>query len=116
MFWWVSNGVLSTPMRAFSATIDETGRWDIVSFLYAQADAERGKYMTGSIEPWQGIIAPDFTFEIEPGVQQTLNQQRKRRSVLLVLFTYPESMPRLCILAKAKGKLERAGLRLLAVR
>ena len=102
-------------MPAFSAATDEAGRWDIVNFLYAQADAERGKSMTGSIEPWEGIVAPDFTFEIEPGVQETLSQQRGRRSILLVLFTYPESMPRLCILARAKDKLERAGLVLLAV-
>jgi putative copper resistance protein D len=114
VFWWLSNGI-TKAMPPFSAAIDEAGRWDLVNFLYAQADAERGKYMNGSIEPWQGVVAPDFTFEIAPGVQQALSQQRGRRSVLLVLFTYPESMPRLCILAKAKDKLQRAGLLLLAV-
>jgi putative copper resistance protein D len=35
--------------------------------------------------------------------------------VLLVLFTYPESMSRLCILAGARDRLARAGVRLIAV-
>lgn len=115
LFWWLSNGVTGTPMPGFSESIGDAERWDIINFLYAQAEAELAKEMNASVEPWRGTVAPDFTFEMERGSQETLIQQRGRRNVLLILFTYPESMPRLCVVAKAKEKLNRAGVRLLAI-
>jgi putative copper resistance protein D len=115
LFWLLANGVAGTAMPAFSAKLAESERWDIINFLLAQADAEAAKTMNGSVEPWRGTLAPDFTFEAERGAQETLNEQRRRSHVLLVLFGHPESMSRLCILAAAEDKLARGGVRLLAV-
>jgi putative copper resistance protein D len=114
LLWWLGNGVPGTAMPGFSTVIGEAESWDIINFLLAQADAEGAKTMDGSVEPWRGTVAPDFAFEMQRGQQETLKQQRERSHVLLILFTYPESMPRLCILA-ATEKLARGGIRLLAV-
>src|SRR6266511_1896723 len=85
LFWWIGNGIAGTAMPGFSARLGESERWDLVNFLLADADAEVAKTMNGSVEPWQGTVAPDFTFEMERGPQETLIQQRGRHNVLLVL-------------------------------
>src|SRR6266545_1272407 len=115
LFWWIGNGIAGTAMPGFSARLGESERWDLVNFLLADADAEVAKTMNGSVEPWQGTVAPDFTFEMERGPQETLIQQRSRHNVLLIFFTYPESMSRLCILADAKDKLNSGGVRVIAI-
>jgi len=115
LFWWLTNGIAGTSMPGFAASIGESERWDIINFMLAQADAEGAKTMDGSVEPWRGTVAPDFTFEMQRGSQESLNQQRGRSNVLVILFTYPESMARLCILADARDRLARGGIRMLAI-
>jgi putative copper resistance protein D len=115
LFGALADGTAGSAMPGFSESLGDSQRWDIVNFLLAQAEAEAAKTMDGSVEPWRGTVAPDFAFETTRGRQETLRQQRGRTHVLLVLFTYPDSASRLCILADAKERLAAAGIRVLAV-
>lgn len=115
LLWWIQHGISGTPMPGFGGLIGEEGLWDLLNYLRAQAEAEEGKAMTPSIEPWRSIVAPDFTFQIGTGEQETLAQQRGRHIVLLVFYTLPDSLARLRSLTRFRGELEHAGIRVIAV-
>jgi putative copper resistance protein D len=115
LLWWLEHGISGTPMPGFAGRIDEDKLWDVLNFLRAQAEAEEGKAMSASVEPWQPIVAPDFTFQIGGGEQETLAQQRGRSAVLLVFYSPPGSLERLRALSRSRSELERLGVRVIAV-
>jgi len=115
LLWWIQQGISGTPMPGFGGLIGEDGLWDLLNYLRAQAEAEKGRAMTPSIEPWRPIAAPDFTFQIGTGEQETLAQQRGRHIVLLVFYTLPDSLARLRSLTRFRSELEHAGIRVIAV-
>lgn len=115
LFWWLAHGIPGTPMSGFGDRMSEPQLWDVINFLRAQAEAEEGKTINGSVEPRRPIVAPDFTFQVEHRPQESLKEHRGRSIVLLVLYTLPESRVRLRALSESKPELERAGVRLVAI-
>ncbi len=116
LLWSLQHGVAGTTMPAFSERIGDEQLWDILNFLRAQANVDLGRRMDASVEPWRAVTAPDFTFQIGRGAQESLAQQRGRSIVLLVFYSLPQSLPRLRELAAAKlGRLGRMGVRVVAV-
>jgi putative copper resistance protein D len=115
IYWWLTHGIAGTPMLGFADRLTPTQRWQVVSFLRARVTAEVARKLTGSVGAWRPIVAPDFTFEIGRGDQETLKEQRGRYTVLLVLYTLPASQPRLTALADARSSLARAGFRVIAL-
>ena len=116
LLWSLENGVPGTSMPAFRGRIGEEAQWDILNFLRAQANVDAGRRMDASVERWRAVTAPDFTFQIGRGVQESLAQQRGRSIVLLVFYSLPQSLPRLRELASAKlARLDRMGVRVVAV-
>jgi putative copper resistance protein D len=67
------------------------------------------------VEPWRPLVAPDFTFEIGAGAQESLQQQRGHPT-LLVLYALPGSLPRVRMLAAEESRFVAAGVRVIAVR
>ena len=63
--------------------------------------------------PW--LVAPDFTFSVGPIPPQWLRDFRGRRIVLLVLYTLPDSRPRLVQLAQSYQLLALLGVEPIAV-
>lgn len=115
LYWWITRGRPGTPMPGFGSLMGEADVWATINFLRAQAEAEKAKTMRPRIEPTRPIVAPDFTFQIGRGVQESLSGQRGRHDVLLVFYTLPRSSPRLNALAEWKSSLERVGLRIIAL-
>ena len=115
LLWWLEHGIPGTSMPGFGGQIGEDKLWDVIKFLRAQAEAEEGKTMDASVEPWRPIVAPDFTFQIGRGEQESLAQQRGRRVVLLVYYTLPDSLARLRGLGRSRSELERFAVRIVAV-
>lgn len=115
LFWWLRHGIAGTPMPGFGGQMTEPQMWDVITFLRAQAEAETAKAIDGKVEPWRPIVAPDFTFQIDRRPQESLKQQRGRFTVLLVLYTLPESLARLRALNESRQALARAGVRIVAV-
>ena len=115
LFWWISHGIVHTPMPAFGDRLSETERWRLISFLHAQADAETANAMGPSVEPWTPLVAPVFVFEPVPGTQESLLAYRGRTAVLLVLYTVPGSLPRLDQLKIVRARIEGAGARIVAI-
>jgi putative copper resistance protein D len=115
LFEWLTNGIAGTPMPGFGDRLSEPERWDLINYLIAEADAEAGEAMNDKVLPWRPIAAPDFTFQIDRDLQESLTEQRGRFAVLLVLATLPDSLARLAALSESKGRLERAGVRIIVV-
>jgi len=90
-------------------------RFDLLNYLRALANADAARRLDTQAEPWRPVSAPDFTFQISTGPQELLAQERGRRLVLLVLYSRRHSLARLRALAESKPRLDRLGVRVLAV-
>jgi putative copper export protein/mono/diheme cytochrome c family protein len=114
LFWWISHGKGKDAMPAFADLLDAQQRWELVSYLHAQFDAEAAQRLGPRLDPALRIVAPDFAFERGASGQQTLGMLREAWSVLLVLYTLPASQARLKSLAGAAKQLDLGGLRIIA--
>ena len=113
--WAVAHGVPGTAMPAF-ARLSENQIWDVLNFVRAQANVDAGRRLDASVERWRPVTAPDFTFQIGRGAQDSLAGQRGRTIVLLVFYSLPQSLPRLRELAEAKpSRFARMGVRVIAL-
>jgi putative copper export protein/mono/diheme cytochrome c family protein/peroxiredoxin len=115
LFWWIAHGIPGTPMPGFASQMSDAEMWDLIQFLRAQSEAEDAMVLISRVEPWRPIVAPDFTFQIAAGTQESLQQQRGRYIALVVFYTLSQSSPRLRALAAERSALEQAGARVIAV-
>jgi putative copper resistance protein D len=115
LFWWIGHGITGSAMPGFAGTIDAAGRWNLIQFLRAQAEAEQAASLSPAVEPFSGVVAPDFAFQIGGGRQQTLKSLRGKAIVHLVLYTLPGSLDRLRQIAAASAELARSGVRTIAL-
>ncbi len=115
LFWWIGNGIPGTPMPAFVPRLTDPEIWNLIQFVRALSEAEEARSMSGQVEPWHPIVAPDFTFESPGHPQESLSGERGRHFTLLVLYTLPPSLPRLKALLANEGRLTRAGIRVIAL-
>lgn len=90
-------------------------RWDLLNYLRALANADAARRLDTQAEPWRPVSAPDFMFQIGTGPQESLAQERGRHLLLLVLYSRRHSLARLRALAESKPRLDRLGVRVLAV-
>ena len=115
LFWWLTRGIPGSGMPGFGDRLSEAERWDVVNFLRTLSAAGRARGLTAVVEPdkpW--LVAPDFAYAVGPGASRSLKDYRGRRLVLLVLFTLPDSRPRLGQLARNYDILQTMGAELVA--
>jgi putative copper resistance protein D len=115
LFWWISRGIPRSGMPGFAEQLSADERWDVVNFLRALAAGEQGRAL-GLIEPGRPwLVAPVFGFAVGPTPERTLKGFRDRWLVLIVLFSLPDSRPRLVELASAYSALQGLGCEVIAV-
>ena len=115
LFWWLTHGIRGSAMPGFQDRLAENDRWDLINFLRAMASAEEARPMSPLVDPVPRLVAPDFRFGIGVGAGKTLKEYRGSAIVHLVLFTLPDSLPRLEQLDVAAWQIASAGARVLAV-
>ena len=115
LLWSIGHGIPGTLMPGFGDSIGEERLWDLLNFMRAQANVDAGRRMDEFVEPWRPVTAPDFTFQIGRGSQQSLAQQRGRNIVLLVFYSLPQSIPRLRALSDVVPRFDRLGVQVIAV-
>ncbi|PYM09114.1 MAG: hypothetical protein DMD82_00960 [Candidatus Rokuibacteriota bacterium] len=116
LFWWLTHGIPGTRMPGFGARLSEEARWDLVNFLRASSAAEQAGTLGPVVDPSRArIVAPDFSYAVGPSPAHSLRELRGRRLVLLVLFTLPESRPRIAQIARAYEALVVMGAEVIAV-
>jgi putative copper export protein/mono/diheme cytochrome c family protein len=112
LFWWIAHGIPGTPMPAFSPRISDTGIWELVQFLVARGSAQAAQSLRAAVDTDSMSRAPDFTYELPGAEQRTLNGPRT--AALIVLYSLPQSAPRLAQLA-SDHRIMHANLRVLAI-
>ena len=106
LFWWATHEI----------PVSDDERWDLVNFLRTLSAAARARALTEALELERPeLVAPDFAYAVGPGATRSLKDFRGRRVVLLVLFTLPQSRPRLAQLALDYDILQTMGAEVLAV-
>lgn len=116
LFWWITGGIPRGGMPGFGDRLGPEARWDLVNFVRALGAAAAARMLGPSVErgrPW--LVAPDFTFAVGPTPTRGLRDYRGRRIVLLVLYTLPDSRPRLAQLAAGYNVLGLLGVEVIAV-
>ncbi len=119
LFWWLSHGMkvdnAPGPMPGFAQSLDEEERWDMINFLRALSAAERARQMSALVEPDPWLVAPDFVYRTLNGENRSLKDHRGNEIVMLVLFSLPESRPRLAELEGASRQLQSKNVKVLAI-
>ena len=116
LFWWITHGITAAGMPPFASALVPDDRWDVINFLRALSAGDQARGLAGPVEqerPW--LVAPDFSFAVGPTPPRSLRDLRGRWMVLVVLFSMPESAPRIAQLAAAYPEIEFAGAEVLAV-
>ena len=95
-FHWLTHGIPGTGMPAFADKLTEEDRWDLVNFLHATSRGYQARLINPYVAPNQPYMAPqNFSYSAHDGTSGTLKDFRRQKTVLLVLFSWPESRARL---------------------
>jgi putative copper export protein/mono/diheme cytochrome c family protein len=90
LFWWITHGI-GNAMPAFGATLDPTGRWNLIDFIHANADAARfGDATDAGMR--NAFLAPDFAVDCADGSSPLMRDLRGR--VLHLVFAGAHSVNR----------------------
>ena len=101
-FSWLTHGIPGTGMPEFSDELSEEDRWDVVNFLHATSRGYQARLINPYVAPNQPYMAPqNFSYSAHDGTSGTLKDFRRKKAVLLVLFSWPESRERLDQLRQA---------------
>ena len=95
LFWWISNGI-DDVMPAFSGAVDETGRWNLIDFLRANADGIRVRRSAGRTTA-VGYPVPNFSAQCADDRSISTDQLRGR--IVRIVVAGPASDERLVQLA-----------------
>jgi putative copper resistance protein D len=95
-FYWLTHGIPEAGMPAWADKLSEEDRWDVVNFLHAISRGYQARLINPYIAPNQPYIVPqNFSYSAHDGASGTLKDFRLKKSLLLVLFSWPESRERL---------------------
>jgi putative copper export protein/mono/diheme cytochrome c family protein len=74
LFWWITEGI-GAAMPAFGERLDPTGRWNLVDFIHANADATRfGSAADAGMA--NAFLAPDFAVDCPDGSSPLISELR----------------------------------------
>ena len=116
LYHWITFGMEDSDMPGYADKLAEEGRWDLVNFFHALYRGYQARILTPEIVPNKPfIIPPSFYYGTHDGAGGILQDFREQNSVLLVLFSWPESKDRLAQLSQAYSELNKQGAVVLAV-
>ena len=116
VFWWISHGIPDSGMPGFASNLSEDERWDLVNFIHTLAVGYQARMIREWVvprSPWLG--APDFDLDAAESGRVALQDFRRKQVVLLVLFSVPDSEPRLRELENASAVLAEAGAKVITI-
>lgn len=115
-FHWLTHGIPGTDMPGWADELSEEDRWDVVNFLHAISRGYQARLINPYVAPNQPYMAPqNFSYSAHDGASGTLKDFRRKKAVLLVLFSWPESRTRLDQLRLAYATLSGGNTVVLAV-
>lgn len=116
LYHWITFGMKDTDMPGYADKLTEEDRWDLVNFFHALYRGYQSRILTPEIVPNKPfIIPPSFYYGTNDGSGGVLQDFREQNTVLLVVFSWPESKDRLEQLRLAYDKFTKKGTVILAV-
>ncbi len=115
-YHWLTYGVKDTEMPGYEDELSEEDRWDLVNFIHALARGYQARIMSPKVvanRPY--MVPPDFFYAAQDGTSGLLQDFHEEMSVLVVLFSWPESQARLEQLAQAHSQLNDQNTLIIAV-
>ena len=117
-FHWLTYGIPDTGMPVFADKLAEEDRWDVVNYLHAMSRGYQARLMSPQVKPNQpqpSMGPPNFSYFAHDGSSGTLKDFRAQKTVLLVLFSWPQSQARLEQLRQAYERVSGSTTQILAV-
>jgi len=115
-FYWLTHGIPEAGMPAWADKLSEEDRWDVVNFLHAISRGYQARLINPYVAPNQPYIVPqNFSYSAHDGASGTLKDFRLKKSLMLVLFSWPDSRERLDQLRLAYSTISGANTVVLAV-
>lgn len=113
---WISYGMVNTDMPGYADKLSEEDRWDLVNYVHALSRGYQARILTPEIIPNKAYVKPPlFSYADNNGVSGTLQDFRGNKSVLLVIFSWPQSQARMEQLQQAYQRLSEQDTAVLAV-
>lgn len=115
-FHWLTYGIVETGMPGFSSNLEEEDRWDVVNYMHAMSRGYQARLLSPRVVPEKPSIGPPiFSYFTHDGSSGFLKDFRQKENVLLVLFTWPQSLERLQKLTDVYNKLQELNTTVLLV-
>ncbi len=113
---WITNGMVNTDMPGYIDKLSDEDRWDLVNYIHALSRGYQARILTPEIIPNKAYVKPPvFSYQGHDGSSGALQEFRENKVVLMVVFSWPQSMSRLEQLKQAYGRLKEQNVMLLAV-
>ncbi|MCB1985067.1 MAG: CopD family protein [Nitrosomonas sp.] len=115
-YHWISFGMKDTDMPGYADKLDEEERWDLVNYVYALSRGYQTRILSPEIIPnRKNVHPPVFSYAAHDGSSGVLQDFRDKQSVLLVIFSWPQSEARISQLKQSFEKLKKHNIAILAV-
>ncbi len=115
-YHWISYGMVNTDMPGYADKLSEEDRWDLVNYIHALSRGYQARILAPEIIPSKAYVKPPlFSYANNNGVSGTLQDFRGNKSILLVIFTWPQSQARMEQLKQAYHRLNEQNIAVLAV-
>ena len=113
---WITYGMKNTDMPGYADKMSEDDRWDLVNYIHALSRGYQARILSPEII-FEKVFAkpPLFSFNKHDGSQGALQEFRERKTVLLILFSWPQSQERLAQLRQTYDRLQQQNIEILAV-
>lgn len=113
---WVTYGMANTDMPGYAEKLSDEERWDLVNYVHALSRGYQARILTPEIVPNKAYVKPPvFPYTGHDGSNGTLQDFRGNKTVLLVIFSWPQSQDRMEQLKQAYNRLSEQKIALLAV-
>lgn len=115
-YHWITYGMENTDMPGFKEKLSNEDRWDLVNFLHALSRGYQSRILGSEVNPGKAYMQPPlFSYSTQDGNTGTLQDFRGNKTVLLVVFSWPQSQVRLNELKTAHSQLEQQNVMVIAV-
>ena len=113
---WISYGMVNTDMPGYADKLSEEDRWDLVNYVHALSRGYQARILAPEIIPNKAYVKPPlFSYADNQGASGTLQDFRSNKTVLLVIFSWPQSQARMEQLRQAYHRLNEQNIAVLAV-
>lgn len=115
-YHWITNGMKNTDMPGFAAQLSIEDRWNVINYLHALSRGYQARILTPEIVPNKPYHQPpSFSYVVNDGSSDNLQEFRGHKNVLLVTFSWPQSQERIEQLKQFYDHLKEQNVTVLAV-